>query len=83
VRKKGKGRSRALARRYGHFSVTMADVNKASGNVRALAEDHPFIAGAAVGAAAGAIAAGTPPSAAAVVGAIAGIAAQEVTGKRR
>jgi hypothetical protein len=78
--KKHKRRSRALARRYGHFG--MADVNKASAKIKQFANAHPLAAGAAIGATAGAIAAGTPASTAALVGAIAGVAAQEATGKR-
>lgn len=81
--KKSSRRSRALARRYGHFSVTMPDIGKAGANVRAFAQEHPYATGAAVGATAAAIATGSPASTAAVVGAIAGMAAQEVTKGRR
>lgn len=74
-RKKGK----ALSRRYGHFG--MADIHKASSGVRKFGADHPYVAGAALGAVAGAIAAGAPPTTAALAGAVVGIAAQEATRK--
>jgi outer membrane lipoprotein SlyB len=76
VSKKSK-RKRALARRYGHFN--MGDVNKASGAVKRFTHDHPLVAGAAMGAAATAVTAGSSPATAALVGAIAGVAAQEAT----
>jgi len=72
----GKRRSKKskLARRYGHFSMAGA-----GGAVKRFAKDHPLVAGAALGASAAAISVGTPVKTAALIGAIAGIAAQEST----
>jgi len=75
--RKRKKKSKALAKRYGHFG--MANVNRAGGAVRQFAHDHPLVAGAAIGGAAAAIAAGAPVKTAALIGAIAGIGAQETT----
>lgn len=75
-RRKGHSRrGRSLRRRYGHFGLT--DVKDAAGNLRAMARDNPEVTAAALGASAGALAAGMGTGTAALVGAAAGIAVEQ------
>ncbi len=67
-------RRSALARRYGHFG--MAELEKADGNVRKLAKDHPIAAAAIAGATVGAVAGHLGASTGAMLGAVAAGAAQ-------
>lgn len=72
-------RMRALARRYGHAS--MAQVHSVVADVRKLARDNAFATAGLVGAGAGAIMAGQTAGAAAIIGAVTGVAVEEITKK--
>ena len=73
-------RARGLARRYGHSAMTA--VHGFTADIRKLATDNKLATAGLVGAAAGAITTGLGVGAAALVGAVSGIAIEEVTHKK-
>jgi len=69
-------RRRGLARRYGHFS--QVDVDAGMGRVRSVVAKNPTLAAATIGGTVGALAAGSSPVAAALVGVLSSVTTQQV-----
>ena len=69
-------RRRGLARRYGHFSQVSVDAGV--GKVRAVVAANPTLSAAAIGGTVGALAAGSSPVAAALVGVLSSVTTQQV-----
>jgi hypothetical protein len=69
-------RRRALARRHGHFS--QVDLDAGAGRMRTVIAKNPTLAAAAIGGTVGALAAGSSPVAAALVGVLSSVTTQQV-----
>ncbi len=68
-----------LARRYGHASMTQ--VRSAVSDVKKLAEENPTVSAVIIGAGVGALAGEMGVATGAIMGAMAGVAAEKITSK--